>query len=82
MASLAPIDAAMYSASVELWATDDCFLLNHDIIADPKVKQHLDVPFRSMEFPVQSESVNPLKFNSVLLYLRPYKISKNVFYCY
>ena len=39
-ASRGLIEAAMYSASVELYATTDFFLLNQDIIAEPRLKQH------------------------------------------
>jgi hypothetical protein len=52
--------AAMYSASVVLRAVLDCFLLYHEIIADPKLKQHPEVLFLSETLPAQSASVYPL----------------------
>ena len=53
--SLAPKEVAMYYASVELSATEDCFLLNQEIIPDPRLKQHPEVLLRFVELPVQSE---------------------------
>ena len=64
----------MYSASVELCATEDYFRLNQDIIVEPNVKQHPEVLLQFSEFPAQSESVYPFKFNLVLEYFRPYPI--------
>src|SRR5713226_8338196 len=48
--------AATYSASVVLSATQDCFLLNQEITPDPILKQHPEVLFLSMALPAQSES--------------------------
>ena len=48
---------AMYSASTVLRETLDCFLLNHEIIADPKQKHPPDVLFLSETLPAQSASV-------------------------
>jgi hypothetical protein len=50
---------AIYSTYVVLSATDICFLLPQDIIADPKLKHIPEVLFLSSTFPVQSESINP-----------------------
>jgi hypothetical protein len=52
--------AAMYSASVVLRAILDYFLLCHEIIVDPKLKQHPEVFFLSETLPAQSASVYPL----------------------
>jgi hypothetical protein len=55
---------AMYSASAALRAMLDCFLLYHEIMADPKLKQHPEVLFLSETLPAQSESVYPLNVKS------------------
>ena len=52
--------AAMYSTSVVLRAILDCFLLYHEIMADPKLKQHPEVFFLSATLLAQSELVYPL----------------------
>jgi hypothetical protein len=57
MASQLAEHAAMYSVSVELRAILDCFLLCHDIMAEPRLKQHPEVLFLSETLPAQSESV-------------------------
>ena len=57
MASQLAEHAAMYSASVVLRAMLDCFLLYHEIIADPRLKQHPEVLFLSEALPAQFESV-------------------------
>jgi hypothetical protein len=54
----------MYSASAVLRVMMDCFLLCHEIMADPKLKQHLEVLFFSATLPSQSESVYPLNVKS------------------
>ena len=51
------MEAAKYSALVELKATMDYFLLHHDIIADPRLKQYLEVLLWFIEQPAQSEFV-------------------------
>jgi hypothetical protein len=56
--------AAMYSAFAVLRAILDCFLLCHEIMADPKLKQHPEVLFLSATFPAQSASVYPLNVKS------------------
>jgi hypothetical protein len=56
-ASLPAALAAMYSAYAVLWATKPCFLLDQEIIAEPKLNQYPEVPFRSTALPIQSESV-------------------------
>ena len=65
------IDVAMYLASVELCATEDCFLHIHDIIAEPKLKQHLELLFPLVTLPSQSKSVYPCRSNSTFSYLSP-----------
>jgi hypothetical protein len=57
MASQLAKYAAMHSASVVLRAILDYFLLCHEVMADPKSKQHHEVLFLSEELPAQSESV-------------------------
>jgi hypothetical protein len=52
--------AAMYSASDVLREILDFFLLYHEIMANPKLKQHPEVLFLSATLPAQSESVYPL----------------------
>jgi hypothetical protein len=46
--------ATMYSASTVLRAILDCFLLCHEIIADPKLKHHPEVffPVRNTSCPI------------------------------
>jgi hypothetical protein len=56
--------AAMYYASVVLRAMLDCFLLCHEIMVDPKLKQHPEVLFLSETLPAQSASVYPLNVKS------------------
>jgi hypothetical protein len=58
-ASQEAIIVAIYSAYVELCATNACFLHIRDIIAKPKLKQHPQVLFLSVTLPAQSESVSP-----------------------
>jgi hypothetical protein len=75
----------MYSASVEPSATEVCFLLNQDIIVDPKLKQHPQVLFLSIALPPQSESVYPCNFASPSpRYLIPYSTVplKNLSTCF
>jgi hypothetical protein len=57
MASQLAEHAAMYSSSAILRAMPDYFLLYHEIMADPKLKQHPKVLFLSKKFLTQSESV-------------------------
>jgi hypothetical protein len=64
MASQLEEHAAMYYASVVLREMLDCFLLCHEFMADPKLKQHLEVLFLSKTLPAQSESVYPLSLKS------------------
>jgi hypothetical protein len=49
--------AAMYSTSIVLRAILDCFLLFHEVMDDPKLKQHPELFFLSEALPAQSESV-------------------------
>jgi hypothetical protein len=56
--------AAMYSASAVLREILDFFLLCHEIIADPKLKQHPEVLFLSATLLAQSASVYPLNVKS------------------
>ena len=72
MASHEVVLASIYSASVELRATDFCFLLDQEVILDLMLKQYPVVLFRSIELPAQSASVNPLSLMSVpLVYNSP-----------
>jgi hypothetical protein len=64
MASQLAEHAAMYSAYVVLRAILDCFLLYHEIMVDPRLKQHPEVLFLSETLPTQSESVYPLSLKS------------------
>ena len=57
MASQMAEHAAMYSAYAVLRAILDCFLLCHEVMADPRLKQHPEVLFLSETLPAQSESV-------------------------
>ena len=64
---------AMYSASIELSATDLCFLLYQETVVDPILKIHPDVLFLSVGLPAQSASVKPCNFTSfIYLYHKPY----------
>jgi len=56
MASQLPILVAMYFAFAKLSAMEVCFPLNQGIIVEPKLKQHLEVPFMFVALPTQSES--------------------------
>jgi hypothetical protein len=51
--------AAIYSASAMLREILGCFLLCHEVMAEPKLKQHPEVLFLSETLPAQSESVYP-----------------------
>jgi hypothetical protein len=55
MASQLAEHAAMHSAFVVLREILDCFLLCHDVMADPRLKQHHEVLFLSEALPTQSE---------------------------
>jgi hypothetical protein len=57
MASQLAEHVAMYSLSVVLRAILDCFMLCHEVMADPKLKQHHEVIFLSEALLAQSESV-------------------------
>jgi hypothetical protein len=57
MASQLEEHASMYSASVVLSAILDGFLLYHEIMADPRLKEHPEVLFLSKTLPSQSESI-------------------------
>ena len=54
MASQLAEQAAMYFASVMLRVILDCFLLNHEIVADPKQKHPPDLCFLYETLPSQS----------------------------
>jgi hypothetical protein len=56
--------ATMFYASIVLKEMLDCFLLFHDIMADPKVKQHSEVIFLSETLLSQYKSVCPLTLKS------------------
>jgi hypothetical protein len=63
----------MYYVSLELSAMKFCFLLNQDIIVDPKLKQHLEVLFLFVALSTQSEFEFPCNFTSPSpKYLKPY----------
>ena len=66
--------AAMYSASAVLKATDFCFLLIHEIEAEPRLKQHPDVLLRSTTLPAQLASVYPRSITLSTVYLSPWFI--------
>jgi hypothetical protein len=75
MASQLAILAAIYSDFAELSATKICFLLNHVITTEPKLKQHLEVLFLSTALLAQSESEYPYKLTpSPPRYLNPYSV--------
>jgi hypothetical protein len=57
MASQLAEHAAMYSASVMLGAMLNCSQLCHEVMVDPRLKQHHEVLFLSETHPAQSESV-------------------------
>jgi hypothetical protein len=57
MASQLAKHAAMYYASSVLRQKLDCFLLFHEVMADPRLKQHPEVLFLTETLPTQSESV-------------------------
>lgn len=48
MASQVVVLVAIYYVSVELYATEFCFLLNQEITLKPKLKQLPEVPFLSL----------------------------------
>ena len=73
-ASQQAILSAMYSATAVLKATDFCFLLIHDIEADPSVKQHPYVLLRSTTLLAQSASVYPWSVMLSTVYLSPWFI--------
>jgi hypothetical protein len=55
MASQLAEHVAMCSASAVLRVILDCFLLFHEVMVDPKLKQHPEVLFMSEALPTQSE---------------------------
>jgi hypothetical protein len=73
MVSQLAVLAAMYSASADLSAMEVYFLLSHDIITDPKLKQHPKVLLLSVALLAKFESVYPCNFTSPSpRCLRPY----------
>jgi hypothetical protein len=56
--------AVMYFSSIVLREILDFFVLYHEIMVDPKLKQHPEVLFLSETLPTQSESVYPLSVKS------------------
>jgi hypothetical protein len=54
----------MYSSSVVLREILDCFLLFHEVMVDPGLKQHPEVLFLSETLLAQSESVYPYNLKS------------------
>jgi hypothetical protein len=57
MASQLAEHVAMYYASAMLREILDCCILFHEVMFDPKLKQHPKVLFLSETLPSQSESV-------------------------
>jgi hypothetical protein len=57
MASQLAKHVVMYSAYVMLREIVDYFFLFHEFMADPELKQHLEVLFLSEALPAQFESV-------------------------
>ena len=71
-ASLHVEHVAMYSSCSILSAILVCFLLNHEIMPDPRLKQHLEVLLISLALNSQSESMNACNMIWPLdAYLRP-----------
>ena len=64
MASQLEEHATMYYAYVVLREMLDCFLLCHEIMDNPRLKQHPEVLFLSETLPAQSESVYPYNLKS------------------
>jgi hypothetical protein len=64
MASQLAENETMYSASTVMREIIDCFLLSHEVMADPRLKQHPEVIFLSKTLPAQSESVYPYNLKS------------------
>jgi hypothetical protein len=64
MASQLTKHAAIYFASAVLGAILDCFLLCHEVMADPRLKHHPKVLFLSKTLPAQSESIYPYNLKS------------------
>jgi hypothetical protein len=60
MASQLAEHATLYYASTVLRGMLDCFLLCHEIMVDPNLKQHPEVLFLLETLPTQSESVYSL----------------------
>jgi hypothetical protein len=56
MASQLAEHVAMYSAYVVLRAILDCFMIFHEVMVDPRLKQHYEVIFLSEGLPAQYES--------------------------
>jgi len=57
MASQLAKHAVMYSTFAVLRAILDCFLLFHEVMADPNLKQYPEVLFLSEALPTQPELV-------------------------
>ena len=71
-ASLQVEQAAMYYSFVMLSEILVYFLLNHEIMLDPKLKQQPELLFLSLALPSQYESVYPCKLISLFaIYLIP-----------
>jgi hypothetical protein len=64
MASQLGEHAGMYSASAALGAMLDYSLLCHEVMADPRLKQHSEVLFLSETLPSQSGSIYPYNLKS------------------
>jgi hypothetical protein len=57
MASQLVEHVAIYFVSVVLREIMDCFVIFHEVMTDPKLKQHPEVLFLSKSLLAQSESV-------------------------
>ena len=57
MASQLAEQDAIYSSSVVMRKTMECYLLSHNIMADPRVKHPPKVLFISETLPAQSKNV-------------------------
>ena len=84
-ASLLAALAAVYSAFAVLWAIGLCFLLDQEIIAEPRLKQYPEVLFRSTTLPIQSESVKPCNITPHWMCIwgyGPLNIFQDMFHCH
>jgi hypothetical protein len=64
MASQLVEHVAIYSSSIMMGEILGCFLLYHEVMVDPRLKQHPEVLFLSETLPSQSESIYPYNLKS------------------